>query len=114
MKFALLAVLLLSTSSALAGGPALKCDIGPASKTFGGSSWLVYACDDKHSVVVITAPGSTAAPFYFMFAYSAGAYKLRGEGTGNKTATDAAYKELSQLRSDQIAALFSDASKASK
>ena len=45
-----------------------------------------------------------------MFAFSNGAYKFYGEGTGNKAATDAAYKELSQLTTSQIDGLFSEAS----
>ena len=114
MKLALFASLLLAASSALGAGPTLNCDIGPAPKIFGGSSWLVYGCSDMHSVVVITAPGSQVTPFYFMFAYSFGSYKLHGEGTGNKAATDAAYKVLSQLKPTEIAALFKDAAAASK
>jgi len=109
MRTALLAVWLLSIASAFAGGPALKCKIGPATKIFGGSPWLVYACDDKHSVLVIAAPRSAAAPFYFMFAYGAGGYRLRGEGAGNEAATDAAYKDLSQLKTPEVASLFNDA-----
>jgi len=114
MRATLLTLLLLSSSSVFAAGPSFNCNAGPAIKTFGGSSWLVYACDDRHSVVVITAPGSTAAPFYFIFAYGADGYQLHGEGTGNKAATDAAYKELSQLKASEITNLFNDAAKVAK
>lgn len=43
----------------------LNCDIGPGTKTFGKSSWLVYSCTDNKSLVMVSAPGSPAVPFYF-------------------------------------------------
>ena len=94
--------------------PSLRCDAGPANKTYGGTPWYIYACTDKHTVVVVTAPGSPATPFVFTFAYKNGAYQLLGEGAGNKTITDAAYIELSALNTSQVAALHSEASRVSK
>ena len=84
----------------------MACDIGPVKKTFGGTPWLVYGCSDGKSVVVITAEGSPAMPFYFLFSPHAGSYRLNGEGTGNKALTDAAFGELSKLGSDDINKLF--------
>lgn len=91
----------------------LDCANGPAARTFGGTPWLVYACSDNHSVVVMSAPGSKAAPFYFMFSWQNGSYRLIGEGTGNKAATDAAYTALHALPITGIQALFA-AAKAAK
>lgn len=82
--------------------PKLQCDIGPVSKTFGNSQWRVYSCSDGRSVVVVSAPGSLAAPFYFMFQATAGGHHLIGEGTGNKAATDEAYGELKGLSEQGI------------
>jgi hypothetical protein len=113
MKALIMSLLLIGTN-VQAQEPALNCDIGPANKTYGGATWYVYACGDKHSVVVVTAPGSAAMPFYFMFAFKDGKYRLVGEGTGNKAITDAVYKELSSLRESEIAALYSEASKVAK
>ena len=92
----------------------LKCDVGPSNKSFGGAPWFVYACDDKHSVVLVSAPGSPATPFYFSFAYEGAGYHLRGEGTGNKAVTDAALAELSKLTDAQIAGLFDGATKSGR
>ncbi|MET3116453.1 hypothetical protein AAKU64_000659 [Undibacterium sp. GrIS 1.8] len=111
MKAMLLSALLLFGSSTFAAEPNINCKIGPVTKTFGGSSWLVFGCSDKRSVVVVTASGSIAAPFYFMFAFGTSGYKLYGEGTGNKAATDAAYKDLIELSASQIDGLFSEASR---
>jgi hypothetical protein len=86
---------------AFAEQPPLQCTAGPIKKTYGNTPWLVYGCDDGQSIVIVTAPGSPAAPFYFMFSEG----HLRGEGTGNKAATDAAYNELQRLTDADIKAL---------
>lgn len=99
--FAAFLIATLSCDSLLAQQANLKCTIGPVKKTFGKTPWLVYSCDDGQSVVIVTAPGSSAAPFYFIF--SGG--HLRGEGTGNKAATDAAYNDLQRLTEADIKAL---------
>jgi hypothetical protein len=91
--------------------PAVDCRIGPVEKTFGGTKWLVYGCDDKTSVVVVTAPGNPAMPFYFFFSRTPAGYHLQGEGTGNKTFTDAAYTDLSALTDSDIAAMGAEAAR---
>jgi hypothetical protein len=91
----------------------MDCGNGPAPRTFGGTPWLVYACSDSHSVVLMSAPGSKAMPFYFMFSWENGSYRLIGEGTGNKAATDAAYVALKTLNMAEIMGLFA-AGKAAK
>jgi hypothetical protein len=83
----------------------LQCDIGPITKVFGSVPWLLYSCDDGKSLVVVSAPGSPAAPFYFMFSPEIHGYHLRGEGTGSKALTDAALKELQMLSDKDIAGL---------
>lgn len=83
----------------------LNCNRGPLTKTFGGTQWLVYGCDDNASVVVITAPGNPAMPFYFIFSKEAASYHLRGEGTGDKKATNAAFKDLATLTDADVSAL---------
>src|SRR5688500_168789 len=83
----------------------LKCETGPLRKEYGQTHWLVYACDDKHSLVLVSAEGNPASPFYFMFVWKDGAYVLHGEGTGKKDATQAAYDELSQLSKESVEAI---------
>lgn len=90
-----------SCSSLLAQQPNLKCVAGPVKKTYGNSPWLVYSCDDGQSLVIVTAPGSPAAPFYFIF----NGGHLRGEGTGNKAMADAAYNDLQRLTDANIKVL---------
>src|ERR1700684_2584411 len=89
----------------LVGAAPLQCDIGPITKVFGTVPWLLYSCDDGKSLVVVSAPGSAGAPFYFFFSPEGRGYHLRGEGTGSKTLTDAALKELQVLSREDITGL---------
>ena len=91
----------------------MKCELGPASRNFGGSAWLVYGCEDMHSVVAVTASGP-AFPFYFMLHYKDGAYRIYGEGTGHKVATEAAHRELSAMKPEDIQLLFKEAESVKK
>jgi hypothetical protein len=86
--------------------PQLHCNTGPVTKTYGGTKWLVYSCDDNRTIVIVSAPGSPAMPFYFVFYPTTGGYRLEGEGTGNKGATDAAVQDLRTLSEADIAALI--------
>jgi hypothetical protein len=84
----------------------LECDIGPITKTFGSVPWLVYSCTDRTSLVLLTAPGSSASPFYFIFSLDGATYRLRGEGAGSEAATDAALRELQALSRREIEGLI--------
>ena len=98
------------TTSAKSGTPTnLNCKTGPVEKIYGGTKWLVYGCDDKQSVLVVTAPGNPAMPFMFVLHATGDSYNLHGEGTGDKKLTDAAVKVLSQLSKEDIASLYSEA-----
>jgi hypothetical protein len=39
-----------------------KCTIGPITKTFGQTQWLVYGCNDDKTLVIVAAPGNPGAP----------------------------------------------------
>lgn len=75
------------------------------SKTFGATQWLVYSCDDGYSIVVVSAPGNPAMPFYFIFSREGAGYRLEGEGTGRKEVTAAAFEDLKRLPASEIEAL---------
>ena len=89
-----------------ASGRSLRCDVGPITRTFGSAPWLLYSCSDGKSLVVVSAPGSPAAPFHLFFSPQGNGYYLHGEGTGAKSVTDAALKELQTLRPGDIAVLI--------
>ncbi|MEO3429053.1 hypothetical protein AAFN88_09370 [Pelagibius sp. CAU 1746] len=86
----------------------LVCDIGPTTKAFGGSQWLVYSCSDRRTVVVMSVPGNAAAPFYFVLHPSETGYRLGGEGTGNQELTAAAFNELQALSATDIETLIQE------
>lgn len=87
----------------------LDCGAGPLPKTYGGTPWLVYACSDGKSIVVVADAGNPGSPFYFMIYPKDGERKLVGEGTGKKSVTDAAHKELAKLTEQDIANLIAAA-----
>jgi len=107
MRFQSMA-LLLALLPIVASAKDLNCQIGPIDKTYGGTKWLVYGCNDNASVVVVTAPGNPGTPFYFMFMHDSGGYHLHGEGTGDKKVTDVAYRDLSALTVSDVAALAAE------
>ena len=111
-----LAALLLVSSEAMAQGPSeprITCDRGPfATKTYGGTAWDIYGCNDNRSVAVVTAPGNPALPFYFLFAERNGQYRLSGEGTGRPEITRKAYTDLVRLSQQDIQALVKATQKA--
>ncbi len=109
LVFGALLVMVLTAYSAVseeAAPQSLKCDIGPVTKIYGGTQWLVYSCTDNRTLVVISAPGNPAMPFYFMLSPHENGYQLSGEGTGRKDITDAAFDELKALSGTDIVALI--------
>jgi len=86
--------------------PSLNCDIGPVNKTYGGTQWLVYSCDDNRTLVIVSAPGSPAMFYVFTFYAREKGYQLSGEGNGSKEATAAAFDELKVLSERDIKALI--------
>ncbi|WP_177497776.1 hypothetical protein [Pseudomonas sp. Hp2] len=79
-------------------------------KAYGNSNWLVYGCSDSLSAVVVSDADNPATPFYFIiYVKQDGSMKLYGEGTGKKSATQAAFDELKTLTSSDVALLVSQA-----
>ena len=97
---------ILTPNLAMGADEPLKCDIGPIQKTYGKTQWVVYSCADGRTVVIHSAPGNPAMPFYFMFFPREDGYRLYGEGTGRKEATAAAHEELKTFSDEDIAALI--------
>jgi hypothetical protein len=104
-------VLSLFGSFTVADAQPTKCEIGPVQKTYGSTQWLVYSCQDGRSLVIVTAPGNPAMPFYFFLHPSDAGYRLEGEGTGNKDVTDRTASELQRLSGAEIAAIVDETRK---
>jgi hypothetical protein len=85
---------------------ALTCDIKPVERTIAESKWLIYSCDDGVTLVLVTAPGSKALPFAFQLHPTSSGYRLVGEGTGSKAATDPVAEALSTLSAQDIATII--------
>ncbi len=92
------------------GQPAtLTCKTSHLERTLGGTDWFVFGCGDN--LVVTAARGNPAAPFYFILFPQADKYGIQGEGTGDKNASDAAYKDLAALSKSEVAALLAEANR---
>lgn len=89
----------------------VQCLTGPLTRTFGGSSWQLFACDDGRSLAFVAAPGSPAAPYDFTLSYYDARSAISSGSQGNAAAT-AAREEVRALSEPQRAALFSAASAA--
>lgn len=117
MRFLITTCLALAASTSWAAEPKkaeqppeVNCDAGPLHKNYGGTAWLVYACNDLRSVVLVSDKGNPAAPFCFILYVNAdGDLQLYGEGTGKKSATQAAYDELQTLTPTDVAGLIDQA-----
>ena len=84
----------------------LNCDVGPLEKTIAESKWLLYSCGDGSTLVLITPAGSKSFPFVFSLYRTETGYRLNGEGTGPKSATDPVANVLSSLSAKNIATLI--------
>ena len=84
----------------------MKCETGPANRTVGGTQWIIYSCDDDISMVVVSAEGNPASPFFFFLKPDGGTYSVSGEGTGDKRASDAAGDALAKMNQAELAALL--------
>ena len=105
----------LSTSSLLFAEP-MQCEVGPVEKSFGGTKWTVYSCDDKKSLVIVSADGNPAMPYFFMISEIDGKLAIHGEGNGSKEASTAAGRDLEKLMvsENEIAALIAETLAVSK
>ncbi|MFC5571570.1 hypothetical protein ACFPN1_16035 [Lysobacter yangpyeongensis] len=117
MRFLMTTFLALAASTSWAAAPTeaerppdLNCDVGPLHKTYGKTAWLVYACNDSRSVVIVSDKGNPALPFYFiLYVNPDGDMQLHGEGTGKKSATQAAFDEIKTLTQTDVAGLVAQA-----
>ena len=117
MKIHTIFVLLLAATAATSSiaspsgdndAASMACNVGPLPKRYGGTQWVVYSCSDSRTVVIHSAAGNPAMPFYFMLFQQDGNLRLYGEGTGEKKYTEAAFKELEPMTVKDVAALVQE------
>jgi hypothetical protein len=87
----------------------ITCKAGPLDRNFGGVPWLVFACSDHQSLLVISTPAGLDGSFYFIVKSDSGTTNVMGEGDGNKQLTDAANAELHKLSAEDIHGLLVEA-----
>jgi hypothetical protein len=89
-----------------------RCDIGPVTKTYGQGQWLVYSCNDDKTLLIVSAPGNPATPYYFTLLPTDAGHRLFGEGTGKKEATATAFDQLKSLSEEDIANVIKETKEA--
>jgi hypothetical protein len=103
-------VMMMSSTVVLPGGEngmdvELTCEVGPIDRSYGGSAFEVYSCDDGKSVVAVAKPGTPAYPYYFIVSPDAdGKVLLYGEGDGSKAGREA-FADLNEVPAAEVAAL---------
>jgi TPR repeat protein len=107
------ASLLPVTTLASSATPKMKCTVGPVTKQYGKTPWLVYSCEDGKSILIASEPTNKSIRFRFTILADDDGYALHGEGQGDKRITDSAYQDLNSLSEADIAALVSETRKAS-
>lgn len=106
----LIALIAASTPAGTSGeGAPLQCDIGPTTTRIAGQDWLVYACADGRSVVVVAGAPNPATPFVFIVRPEGEAIVLHGEGNAPRSATEPAYRVLKEMRATELSALYQQA-----
>ena len=83
-----------------------KCETGPVMRNFGKAPWMVYSCDDKKTLVLISAPGNPATPAFFVMNPLGDGYEIQNKGSANQTVSTAAYHDLKNLSAKEIAELI--------
>jgi hypothetical protein len=120
-----LALSLLATepnAQAAAGGTAptlhsqTNCGIGPVEKSYAGTPWLVYGCNDGHSIEMAGASGSRVEGFFITFQWNNGAYRPEMSNRGGSdrlTEAYPAFRAVSAFSVSDIDALYAEAKLAS-
>lgn len=95
----------LAVSEPAASAPPPECDKGPAAVTLARTGWLAYGCKDGRSAALIAAPGNPASPMVFRIQPTAEAFRITGEGRGDRAVVSAAFQELSAMPPQRLRAL---------
>lgn len=109
MKFFKYCLLLLVLFPVFSYSDPMECNVGPIEKEFGGTKWVVYACSGQESMLVVSAPGNPAMPFFFSVFLEGGEYIVTGEGNGDRASSYLAYDAISKLTKEQIRAILDQA-----
>ena len=113
MSMLLSLALLASSTVVLPGGEdgrdlELQCEVGPIDRSYGGSAFELYSCDDGKSLVAVAKPGTRAYPFYFIVSPAGEEVRLYGQGDGDNEAGRDAFADLNEIRPAEVAELVAE------
>ena len=117
MKMIAACLLLSVAAPALAAGHPHKketvaCTTGPVTKTYGGSTWLVYGCADGRSVLVISNQGDQNTSEYVMLSPARTGVQVVSEGWGDVGNGNAAFAQLKGMSATDLESLLAETSEA--
>lgn len=99
-----------SAAPALAAdAPKLECKIGPAKRRFGGTLWLVFACNDNRSLAFRPEQNNPNSTAKFVLRWTGAQYELEGDPGDKADVAERAYNEIADLTERQIDALIAAA-----
>ena|SRR5882757_105972 len=108
LSLLLVAITVCIPLQAVAQTAPLECTVGPITKSFGGSKWLVSSCSDDRTMTLMAMNDSPAFPCFIVVAPSPDGYKIDGRGNGDQQATKAAMAELAALSVADIHAMIAE------
>src|SRR5256885_14395942 len=88
MRAMVLAGAILFSSAALADDD-LKCETGPVIKTFGGTPWKVFTCNEDRHLQFIPVPNRQAGDVILMLFFDGGGWLVLDMGTMMRTSSEA-------------------------
>jgi hypothetical protein len=104
MRAIVLAGAILFSSAALADDD-LKCETGPIIKTFGGTPWKVFGCNDDRHLQFVAVPNSPAGQVLFMLFFENNSWQVLEMGIMTR-ASGQAEGEIRSLSEPEITALI--------
>jgi len=86
----------------------IACKTGPVTRTFGGQSWLVYSCADRHSILVVSNHGDPPTSEYIMLSPVRDHVEVVGEGWATGTGGNTAFAEMKDMSARQLGVLVAE------
>jgi hypothetical protein len=90
----------------------LECKTGPAKRRYGGTLWLVYACNDGRSLAFRPDQNNPNNTAKFVLRWTGAQYELEGDPGDKPEIAERAYDEIADMTERQISSLIAAAKSA--
>lgn len=86
----------------------MVCETGPLVRAFGGHDWVVYACNDDASMIIMAPPETEAGRSFLFLGAGADGYDIAAEADGDRAITQAARDEIASMSTRELAGLLAE------